>query len=82
MGFNYNEYVKRGNNPLLLKEEMNPKMPPSSKSGLRIWLKEYYIISSDDIETFLAENSKLLNSTEWRTVEGIEASLKKSNILI
>ena len=80
MGFNYNEYVKRGNNPLLLEEEMNPNMPPSSKSELRKWFKEYYIISADDIETFLASNSKLINTTEWRTAEGIEASLKKSNI--
>lgn len=80
MGFNYNEYVKRGNNPLLLEEEMNPEMPPASKSGLRIWLKQYYKISSDDIETLFLENPTLIGSTEWRTAKGIEASLKRADI--
>ena len=79
MGFNYIEYVKRGSNPLL-KEEQNPIKPPTSKSGLEIWIKKKYNISEDDIATFFEMHPKAIEDGEFRTVEAIEAALKRTGI--
>lgn len=79
MGFNYIEYVKRGSNPLL-KEEQSPIKPPTSESGLKIWIRKKYKISEDDVATLFQTNPNAIENGKFRTVEAIEAALERADI--